>query len=75
MKDVYLLPFLLPDIFEICKSCSDEEFAQVVPKIQPLFELKDSAQTMLILIENIPMFLQKTSAGVFRESECSVHML
>ena len=69
MKDVYLLPFLLPDVFEICKTLTNEEFAEVLPRVQPLFDLKDSAQTMLMLIESIPMFAQKTSPEVFRKSE------
>ena len=71
MKDVYLLPFLLPDVFEICKTLTNEEFAEVLPRVQPLFDLKDSAQTMLMLIESIPMFAQKTSPEVFRKSELS----
>jgi SCY1-like protein 2 len=69
MKDVYLLPFLLPDVFEICKTLTNDEFAEVLPRVQPLFDLKDSAQTMLMLIESIPMFAQKTSPEVFRKSE------
>jgi SCY1-like protein 2 len=69
MKDVYLLPFLLPDVFEICKTLTNDEFAEVLPRVQPLFEIKDSAQTMLMLIESIPMFAQKTSPEVFRKSE------
>jgi SCY1-like protein 2 len=71
MKDVYLLPFLLPDVFEICKNLTNEEFAEVLPRVQPLFDLKDSAQTTLMLIESIPMFAQKTSPEVFRKSESS----
>ena len=72
MKDVYLLPFLLPDVFEICKTLTNDEFAEVLPRVQPLFDLKDSAQTMLMLIESIPMFAQKTSPEVFRKSEWSL---
>jgi SCY1-like protein 2 len=68
MKDIYLLPFLLPDVFEICKTVTQEEFTEVLPRIQPLFSMKDSAQTMLILLESIPMFLEKTTPLVFRKS-------
>lgn len=72
MKDVYLLPFLLPDVFEICKTLTNDEFAEVLPRVQPLFDLKDSAQTTLMLIESIPMFAQKTSPEVFRKSKSGV---
>lgn len=47
MKDPYLLPFLLPNVFEISKGLSKEEFGFVLPKLQPLFALKDPPQNML----------------------------
>lgn len=47
MKDPYLLPFILPNVFEISKGLSKEEFAIVLPKLQPLFVLKDPPQNML----------------------------
>jgi len=47
MKDPYLLPFLLPNVFEISKGLSKEEFTTVLPKLQPLFQLKDPPQNML----------------------------
>lgn len=47
MKDPYLLPFLLPNVFEISKTLNKDEFAQVLPKLQPLFAMKDPPQNML----------------------------
>lgn len=47
MKDPYLLPFLLPNVFEISKGLSKEEFAIVLSKLQPLFALKEPPQNML----------------------------
>jgi SCY1-like protein 2 len=47
MKDSYLLPFLLPNVFEISRSLTKEEFTPVLPKLQPLFALKDPPQNML----------------------------
>jgi len=47
MKDPYLLPFILPNVFEISKSLSKEEFTTVLPKLQLLFALKDPPQNML----------------------------
>ncbi|TXT13561.1 hypothetical protein VHUM_00928 [Vanrija humicola] len=68
MKDPYLLPFILPNVFEISKSLSKEEFATVLPKLQPLFALKDPPQNMLTLLENLTLFEEKTSPQVFREA-------
>jgi SCY1-like protein 2 len=47
MKDHYLLPFLLPNVFAICQSMSTEDFAAVLPKLQPLFAMKDSPQNLI----------------------------
>ena len=47
MKDPYLLPFLLPNVFEISKTLSPEAFAPVLVKLQPLFALRDPPQNML----------------------------
>lgn len=47
MKDPYLLPFLLPNVFEISKTLSQEEFTTVLPKLQPLFAMTDPPQNML----------------------------
>lgn len=47
MKDNYLLPFLLPNVFEISRTLTKEEFTLVLPKLQPLFALKDPPQNML----------------------------
>ena len=50
MKDPYLLPFILPNVFEISNSLSKEEFTTVLPKLQPLFNMKDPPQNMLSLL-------------------------
>ncbi|KLT42100.1 kinase-like protein [Cutaneotrichosporon oleaginosum] len=68
MKDPYLLPFLLPNVFEISKSLDKTEFAVVLPKLQPLFALKDPPQNMLTLLDNLTMFEEKTSPAQFREN-------
>jgi hypothetical protein len=47
MKDPYLLPFILPNVFEISKTLSKDEFTVVLPRLQPLFALKDPPQNML----------------------------
>jgi hypothetical protein len=47
MKDPYLLPFLLPNVFEISKTLSPDSFSPVLVKLQPLFILRDPPQNML----------------------------
>lgn len=84
MKDPYLLPFILPNVFEISKGLSKEGFQTVLPKLQPLFALKDPPQNMLseldqtrfmfkahapALLGHISLFEEKTSPIAFRESQ------
>ncbi|OCF45272.1 SCY1 protein kinase [Kwoniella heveanensis CBS 569] len=68
MKDPYLLPFILPNVFEISKGLNKDEFATVLPRLQPLFVLKDPPQNMLTLLEHLSLFEEKTTPPVFRES-------
>ncbi|KAL7423640.1 Protein kinase domain-containing protein ppk32 [Cryptotrichosporon argae] len=68
MKDPYLLPFILPNVFEISKTLSKEEFTLVLPKLQPLFILKDPPQNMLTLLEHLSLFEEKTLPSIFREN-------
>ncbi|WVW80312.1 hypothetical protein I302_102291 [Kwoniella bestiolae CBS 10118] len=67
MKDPYLLPFILPNVFEISKRLNKDEFASVLPKLQPLFALKDPPQNMLTLLEHLSLFEEKTTPPIFRE--------
>lgn len=87
MKDHYLLPFLLPNVFEICKSVSTEEFAAVLPKLQPLFALKDSPQNLIggstswdlpmasdrgpALLDSLSLFKEKTTSQQFKDGMCA----
>jgi SCY1-like protein 2 len=48
MKDPWLLPFILPCVFEIAKGQSKDEFNSVtLPALKPLFVLTDPPQNML----------------------------
>ena len=81
MKDPYLLPFLLPNVFEISKTLNSEAFTPVLTKLQPLFALRDPPQNMLskfeylisahadmlALLEHISLFEEKTTPPTFRE--------
>ncbi|EPQ26585.1 uncharacterized protein PFL1_05906 [Pseudozyma flocculosa PF-1] len=68
MSDRSLLPYILPNAFYISKSLSSIEFTgSVLPKLKPLFQVQDPPQNMLILLDQIELFVQKTSPSVFRE--------
>ncbi|WVR05700.1 hypothetical protein IAU60_002724 [Kwoniella sp. DSM 27419] len=67
MKDPYLLPFILPNVFEISKGLNKDEFVSVLNKLQPLFALKDPPQNMLTLLEHLSLFEDKTTPAAFRE--------
>jgi SCY1-like protein 2 len=68
MNDRTLLPFILPNVFVISKNLSSIEFTtNVLPKLKPLFNVQDPPQNQLILLEQIELFVSKTSPPVFRE--------
>ncbi|UZJ56775.1 hypothetical protein CBS101457_006095 [Exobasidium rhododendri] len=68
MNDRALLPFILPNVFVISKNLSSIEFtSNVLPKLKPLFSVQDPPQNQLILLEQIELFVSKTSPPVFRE--------
>ncbi len=41
--------------------------SNVLPKLQPLFQVQDPPQTLLLLLDQIELFVTKTSPTVFRE--------
>lgn len=68
MNDRTLLPFILPNVFAISKTLSSIEFtSNVLPKLKPLFNVQDPPQNQMILLEQVELFVAKTSAPVFRE--------
>ena len=68
MADRSLLPFILPNVFHISKNLSQIEFTNtVLPKLQPLFEIQDPPQNLLLLLDQIELFVSKTTPSTFRE--------
>ncbi|KAI6110048.1 hypothetical protein F5141DRAFT_1188903 [Pisolithus sp. B1] len=68
MKDMHLLPYILPNVFAISSILSAVQFAQLVlPSLKPLFVVKDPPQNMLTLLDNLEMLQSKTEKVVFRE--------
>lgn len=68
MSDRSLLPFILPNVFHIARSLSGIEFtSSVLPRLQPLFSVQDPPQNQLMLLDQIDLFVSKTTPQVFRE--------
>lgn len=68
MKDPYLLPSILPNIFAISQDLSSMQFAsRVLPNLKPLFAIKEPPQNMLTLLDNLALLQGKVEKDVFRE--------
>ncbi|CAA7267966.1 unnamed protein product [Cyclocybe aegerita] len=68
MKDIHLLPYILPNVFAISQSLSASQFATtVLPSLKPLFAIREPPQNMLTLLDNLTMLQDKTDKNVFRE--------
>lgn len=71
MKDIQLLPYILPNVFAISEILSPQQFASLVlPGLKPLFVLKEPPQNMVTLLDNLKMLQSKTEKAVFRERMC-----
>ena len=74
MKDTHLLPYILPNVFDISKIISAQQFASLVlPSLKPLFTIKDPPQNMITLLDNLEILQSKTEKNVFRERELVSH--
>jgi SCY1-like protein 2 len=70
MKDINLLPYILPNVFAISTALSPNQFAiTVLPSLKPLFSIKDPPQNMLTLLDNLSMLQSKTEKAVFKDRE------
>ncbi|KAF9471177.1 kinase-like protein [Pholiota conissans] len=68
MKDIHLLPYILPNVFAISQTLSPSQFATtVLPSLKPLFVIREPPQNMLTLLDNLTMLQDKTDKNVFRE--------
>ncbi|KIM23753.1 hypothetical protein M408DRAFT_249795 [Serendipita vermifera MAFF 305830] len=68
MKDPYLLPSILPNVFSISNDLSPSQFAsRVLPSLKPLFAVKEPPQNMITLLDNLKMLQDKTDKAVFKE--------
>ncbi|KAL4250432.1 Catalytically Inactive Kinase-Related Protein [Abortiporus biennis] len=68
MKDVQLLPYILPNVFAISHMLQPAQFASLVlPSLKPLFAIKEPPQNMITLLDNLQMLQNKTDKSVFRE--------
>ena len=73
MKDINLLPYILPNVFSISNSLSPTQFATtVLPSLKPLFAIREPPQNMLTLLDNLTMLQDKTDKNVFRERKLTI---
>ena len=67
MKDVHLIPFILPNILAISTNLLAGKFTSLVlPGLVPLFALKDPPQIMLTLLDNLDLLQSKTDKNTFK---------
>lgn len=68
MKDIHLLPYILPNVFAISSDLTQTQFASLVlPSLKPLFVIKEPPQNMLTLLDNLHLLQSKTDKVLFRE--------
>ncbi|KAL1926285.1 hypothetical protein VTP01DRAFT_5982 [Rhizomucor pusillus] len=68
LKNHQLLPYTIPNIFIITQQLSQDEFCQLVlPPLKPIFNVRDPPQNMIVLLEKLDVFQQKTPREVFRD--------
>ena len=76
MKDIHLLPYILPNVFSISTALSPTQFASMVlPSLKPLFTIKEPPQNMLTLLDNLTMLQNKTDKLVFRERQSGYYLV
>ncbi|KAJ3125212.1 hypothetical protein HK098_000523 [Nowakowskiella sp. JEL0407] len=73
MKDLPIVPFLLPSIFKICDKLTPEEFtSKVLPSLKSLFKITDPPQAGMLLLSRFDLLVNKcSSADVFKQGKKS----
>ncbi|KAI9008823.1 kinase-like domain-containing protein [Phycomyces nitens] len=68
LKDHQLLPYTVPNILLITQELTQEEFCSLVlPALKPVFLIRDPPQNMIVLLEKLDVFQQKTPREIFRD--------
>ncbi|KAI6244118.1 Protein kinase domain-containing protein [Aphelenchoides fujianensis] len=63
-----LIPFMLPSVFYIAENVEKEEFAtKIFPSIAPLFRIQRPYQIILMLLQKMPLLLEKTPNAEIKE--------
>ncbi|XP_044757713.1 SCY1-like protein 2 [Coccinella septempunctata] len=58
-----MVPFILPSVMDIAKSCTKEEYcSHVLPHLKPLMKIMDPIQVILIFLQNMELLLKMTPA-------------
>ncbi|CAG8719114.1 6005_t:CDS:10, partial [Acaulospora morrowiae] len=68
IKDHGLLPFTLPNIFFIAQKLPPLDFSEkVLIPLKPVFTVPEPMQNMILCLDKIELFQQKTSLSAFKE--------
>ncbi|PAA93915.1 hypothetical protein BOX15_Mlig028104g1 [Macrostomum lignano] len=55
-----MIPFVLPTILQISESASEAEFKELIlPKLLPVFKLREPVQISMICVQNIKILIEK----------------
>ncbi|KAI7868246.1 kinase-like domain-containing protein, partial [Spinellus fusiger] len=68
LKDHPLLPYTVPNILLITQQLTQKEFCDLIlPSLKPVFLIRDPPQNMIVLLEKLDVFQQKTPRETFRD--------
>ncbi|XP_065211698.1 SCY1-like protein 2 [Planococcus citri] len=80
-----MVPFVLPSVFAISESCTEEEFTQyILPILKPVLRMREPVQISLICIQKMELMLKLAPANeieseilpmLFRALECNSQQL
>ena len=76
LKDHQLIPYVLPNIFLIGETLTNEEFAtKIFPGLKPVFAVRDPPAVLIFIMENMDMLLKKSPGDGVRDCEFPVSPL
>jgi len=70
LKDHQLIAYVLPNIFWIAETMTNDEFAsKIFPGLKPVFAVRDPPQVLIFIMENMDLLLKKTPSDGVRDCE------
>ena len=75
LKDHQLIAYVLPNIFWIAETMTNDEFAsKIFPGLKPVFAVRDPPQVLIFIMENMDLLLKKTPSDGVRDCEALTHI-